>query len=131
MLQEEYQGMIEGSATVEEYLLSNLKCDKSLIFATMNRFNFDYEDRLKKIDLLSPGERTRLYLLICSLKEINTLVLDEPTNYLDIEALDAIEDVISDFEGIIIASSHDRYFIEHFNPTITIFFDSNGTVQKK
>ena len=65
MLQEEYQGMIEGSsATVEEYLLSNLKCDKSLIFATMNRFNFDYEDRLKKIDLLSVQEKELVYICL-------------------------------------------------------------------
>lgn len=122
LIQDTFDFTKNESLTAEEYLITKLKIDKQTIFNQFIKFGFSYEDKDKRLSVFSPGERTKIYLLICSIKKINTLILDEPTNYLDIEALDAIEEVISSFPGIIIASSHDRQFIDKFNPTYKMVF---------
>lgn len=78
----------------------------------LERFLFD--DRLQHtlISRLSGGERRRLYLLRVLMMMPNVLVLDEPTNDLDIETLSILEDYLDDFKGIIITVSHDRYFLD-------------------
>ena len=130
LLQQGFQESGVSNLSVEEYLKANTKCEKIIIFTTMVKFGFKYEDREKKLNILSPGERTRLYLLICSINEINTLILDEPTNYLDIEGLEALEEVIQNFKGTLIISSHDRNFLEKVNPTCKITF-LKGTINRK
>lgn len=125
LLQQEFRGISSVDLTVEEYIRKNTTQNEKIFFTSMINYGFSYEDRRKKISILSPGEIARLYLLICSLNLINIVILDEPTNYLDIEALEALEDIVSTFEGTIIASSHDRYFIKKFQPK-TIFEFKNG-----
>ena len=109
--------------TVIDFILSKLRetneevdLDTSLLYTLLHQFNFSYEDRNKKMSELSPGQRTRLLLLIFSLKEINTLILDEPTNHLDIEALESLEEALEYFDGTVLFVSHDRTFIEKINP---------------
>ena len=106
--------------TIDEYIKKSIDHenlqDKSMIYTVMKQFNFAYEDKDKKYSELSPGERTRIHLAIFSLLDINTLILDEPTNHLDIEALEALEKVLENFEGTVIAISHDREFIEKVCP---------------
>lgn len=126
LLQQGFKEFQNQNCTVEEYIKTHTNSDKNVIFTTMIRFGFEYEDKNKIVNILSPGERTRLYLLVCSLNEINTLVLDEPTNFLDIECLEALEEVVQSFQGILILSSHDRYFLEKVNATCKItFLDGN------
>lgn len=107
---------INEEITIEKYMMEQCDEERAKIFTTLNKFNFDYEDRNKQYKDLSPGERTRLKLATFSIKEINTLVLDEPTNHLDIEALEAMEEVLQTFHGTVIAITHDRYFIEKLKP---------------
>ena len=121
--------MSSSEMTVEDFIRANTKCEASVFLTMMISFGFSYEDRQKNVNILSPGEITRLYLLICSLNAINVMVLDEPTNYLDVEALDALEEIVTSFDGTILASSHDRYFIEKFNPSFTLEF-KEGQMKK-
>jgi len=78
----------------------------------LERFLFDARLQHTLISRLSGGERRRLYLLRVLMTMPNVLVLDEPTNDLDIETLTILEDYLDDFEGIIITVSHDRYFLD-------------------
>ena len=121
--------MSSSEMTVEDFIRANTKCESSVFLTMIISFGFSYEDCQKNVNILSPGEITRLYLLICSLNAINVMVLDEPTNYLDVEALDALEEIVTSFDGTILASSHDRYFIEKFNPSFTLEF-KEGQMKK-
>jgi len=97
---------IEGQTGVEQHLIYNL----------LKKFNFREDQFKKKIETLSPGEKTRLILALFSEQSINTIVLDEPSNHLDMDALNAIEEAISSYEGTVIIVSHDRYLIEKIKP---------------
>ena len=78
----------------------------------LERFLFDARLQHTPISRLSGGERRRLYLLRVLMMMPNVLVLDEPTNDLDIDTLNILEDYLDDFEGIIMTVSHDRYFLD-------------------
>lgn len=78
----------------------------------MEKFLFPSDLQYTEIGRLSGGERRRLYLLRVLMEAPNVLVLDEPTNDLDIETLSVLEDYLEDFPGVVIAVSHDRYFLD-------------------
>lgn len=78
----------------------------------MEKFLFPSELQYTEIGRLSGGERRRLYLLRVLMETPNVLVLDEPTNDLDIETLAVLEDYLESFPGVVIAVSHDRYFLD-------------------
>ena len=78
----------------------------------MEKFLFPTDLQYTEIGRLSGGERRRLYLLRVLMEAPNVLVLDEPTNDLDIETLAVLEDYLEQFPGVVIAVSHDRYFLD-------------------
>ena len=78
----------------------------------LERFLFTPELQWNRIEKLSGGERKRLYLLKILMEAPNILLLDEPTNDLDIATLTILEDYLSNFNGAVIAVSHDRYFLD-------------------
>lgn len=78
----------------------------------MEKFLFPVDLQYTEIGRLSGGERRRLYLLRVLMEAPNVLVLDEPTNDLDIETLAVLEDYLEKFPGVVIAVSHDRYFLD-------------------
>ena len=78
----------------------------------MEKFLFPSELQYTEIGRMSGGERRRLYLLRVLMEAPNVLVLDEPTNDLDIETLAVLEDYLESFPGVVIAVSHDRYFLD-------------------
>jgi ATP-binding cassette subfamily F protein 3 len=79
----------------------------------LGRFLFSGDDQAKKIKDLSLGEKRRLCLAKIVAAGSNFLVLDEPTNHLDIDSIEAIEKALKDFEGAILAVSHDRFFLKN------------------
>jgi len=80
--------------------------------AFMRKFGFDYQQRDTRVGSLSGGEKARLQIAMITLSGANFLVLDEPTNHLDIPSCEVLEDALLEFEGTILAISHDRYFLD-------------------
>jgi ATP-binding cassette subfamily F protein 3 len=87
----------------------------------LGRFLFTGDDVFKPVSALSGGEKGRLALAKLIYSRVNTLVLDEPTNHLDIASREALEDALNDFDGAIIAVSHDRYFLDRIATQILFF----------
>jgi len=102
--------------TLIEFIKDQTEIEQHLIYNLLKKFNFREDQFKKKIETLSPGEKTRLILALFSEQAINTIVLDEPSNHLDMDALSAIEEAISSYEGTVIIVSHDRYLIEKIKP---------------
>jgi sulfate-transporting ATPase len=80
--------------------------------AYLGRFNFKGQDQQKKVGTLSGGERGRLHLALALLAGANVLLLDEPSNDLDVETLRALEDALLEFAGSVLVISHDRWFLD-------------------
>lgn len=95
----------------------------------LERFLFDPVMQYTPIEKLSGGEKRRLYLLKILMEAPNVLILDEPTNDLDIPTLTILEDYLESFAGIVITVSHDRYFLD--NVVDRIFaFEENGVLRQ-
>ena len=92
------------------------------------RFLFDGILQYTTINKLSGGERRRLHLLRILMEAPNVLILDEPTNDLDIETLKILEDFIDEFIGIVVVVSHDRYFLDRTCNKI-FSFEGNGNIK--
>jgi sulfate-transporting ATPase len=101
--------------------------------AYLGRFNFKGSDQQKNVGQLSGGERGRLHLAATLLKGGNVLLLDEPSNDLDVETLRALEDALSEFAGSALVISHDRWFLDRIATHILaaednskwVFFEGN------
>ena len=87
----------------------------------LERFLFDGAMQWSPIEKLSGGERRRLYLLRILMGAPNVLILDEPTNDLDIQTLTILEDYLDSFDGIVIVVSHDRYFLDRVTKRLFVF----------
>ena len=93
----------------------------------LKEFLFDPAIVDTKVGILSGGERSRLLLAREFARESNLLVLDEPTNDLDLETLDLLQEVIADYDGTVLIVSHDRDFLDR-TVTVTLGLDGSGTV---
>src|SRR5690348_16919901 len=100
---------------------------KKHIKGYLKEFLFDPALTDAPIGSLSGGERSRLLLAREFAREANLLVLDEPTNDLDLETLDLLQEVIADYEGTVLIVSHDRDFLDR-TVTITLGLDGSGKV---
>ena len=95
----------------------------------LERFLFDAKAQYMPIGRLSGGERRRLYLLKVLMQAPNILFLDEPTNDLDIQTLQILEDYLDTFNGALITVSHDRYFLDRICDKLFVF-NSDKTIQQ-
>ena len=94
----------------------------------LGRFLFPHDMLNNKIRKLSGGEKRRLYLLTVLMRQPNLLVMDEPTNDLDIVTLNVLEEYLKDFKGTLIIVSHDRHFLDRLVDHLFIFQD-DGTLK--
>ena len=94
----------------------------------LNRFLFPHETFNKRVDILSGGEKRRLYLLIVLMQNPNMLILDEPTNDLDIMTLNVLEEYLREFKGSLLIVSHDRYFLDKCVDHLFVF-EGDGKIK--
>lgn len=121
------QRVIDYVKDIAEYLpTANGRISAS---AMLERFLFTPEMQYRPIGKLSGGERRRLYLLRVLMEAPNLLVLDEPTNDLDIATLSVLEEFLDSFSGILITVSHDRYFLDRVVDRI-FAFEPDGTLRQ-
>jgi sulfate-transporting ATPase len=117
---------LEGDKTVFDYIsggsdILNVGKFEMPSRAYLGRFNFKGTDQSKKVGNLSGGERGRLHLAKTLLEGGNVLLLDEPSNDLDVETLRALEDALLEFAGSILVISHDRWFLDRIATHILAF----------
>lgn len=98
--------------TVLDYMKENSDYDESKIRACLHAMNFTGNDIRKKVTNLSGGEAIRLVLCQLFLGRYNILVLDEPTNFLDVFCIEALEKFLTAYEGTVLLVSHDRTFVD-------------------
>ncbi|MCU0748924.1 MAG: ATP-binding cassette domain-containing protein, partial [Akkermansiaceae bacterium] len=96
----------------------------------LRRFLFNDQRINERVDLLSGGERARLMLAKVLKNGGNVIVLDEPTNDLDLPSLRMLEEALADFDGSVICVSHDRYFLDRICDQIIAFEDNGVVVQE-
>lgn len=126
---------LDPSLRVIEYInggagyLSTAEGDKISVSQMLERFLFPSDLQWTLIGKLSGGEKRRLYLLKILIEAPNILFLDEPTNDLDIETLVILEDYLEDFQGAVVAVSHDRYFLDRMAGKI-FSFEGNGVIKQ-
>ncbi len=123
---------LDESARVIDYIRNTaeyIRTADGLVSASemCDRFLFDPKLQYAPIGKLSGGEKRRLYLLRVLMENPNVLILDEPTNDLDISTLQVLEDYLDRFAGILIVVSHDRYFLDRVVTRI-FAFEENGTL---
>ena len=107
------QEILDSDVTIlEQTMAAPPESNESAAFALLRSFLFTKEDLSKKVSQLSGGERNRLQQANLMKLKPNFLVLDEPTNHMDIPAREAIEEALLDYEGTILVVSHDRYFLD-------------------
>ena len=102
---------VDKKQSLLEYFIYETGLEEVISRSVLYNFQFFKKDVSKRVGALSGGEKLRLKLAILLQKEINLLILDEPTNHIDIETREVLEDTLSKFKGTLIFVSHDRYFI--------------------
>ncbi|MCB9284802.1 MAG: energy-dependent translational throttle protein EttA [Lewinellaceae bacterium] len=96
--------------------------------AFISKFNFSGSDQQKKVGVLSGGERNRVHLAMTLKDGGNVILLDEPTNDIDVNTLRALEEAIENFAGCVLVISHDRWFIDRL-ATHILAFEGDSTVE--
>ncbi len=129
---DQQRSLMEPERTVRQVLAEggdwiDVRGNRKHVQGYLKEFLFDPKIVDSKVGALSGGERSRLLLAREFARTANLLVLDEPTNDLDLETLDLLQEVIADFEGTVLIVSHDRDFLDR-TVTITLGLDGSGKV---
>ncbi|MBR5308197.1 MAG: ABC-F family ATP-binding cassette domain-containing protein [Clostridia bacterium] len=108
---QEHQGLNPNNTVLDELWNNYPDKKQGEIRGVLARFLFKAEDVFKKVEVLSGGEKARLTFAKLMLEDLNLLILDEPTNHLDASSREVLEDAILNYDGTVMAVSHDRYFL--------------------
>ncbi|WP_342536421.1 Vga family ABC-F type ribosomal protection protein [Sporosarcina sp. FSL K6-3508] len=117
--------ILNPDKSILENVQTSSKQNETLIRTVLARMQFFNEDVYKPVSVLSGGERVKVALTKLFVSDINTLILDEPTNFLDMVALEALEKLLKEYEGSVIFVSHDRQFIKSIATRILEIRDEN------
>lgn len=98
--------------SVLDYLLKQTEYPENTVRAILNNLGFTQTEISKTLAALSGGEATRIAMAVLFVKPSNVLVLDEPTNFIDIQTIEALEGFIQSYPGTVLFTSHDKYFTE-------------------
>ena len=125
---QEHETLDPGKTVIDEYLFTPRLLSHADPRRVLGSFLFSGDAVFKKVSALSLGERVRLMFAKLTHQKNELLILDEPTNHLDVASREVIEEALDEYEGAILAVSHDRYFIDKlgFNRTLLL---ENGVVQ--
>lgn len=123
---EQFVPFDDETATCYEELIRRSDLTVTEARSLLARFGFRGDDVFKTINVLSGGERSRLYLCLVLEEKPDILFLDEPTNHLDIESREILEDALAQYNGAIICVSHDRFFIEKCADKVLGFADGTA-----
>ncbi|MEA3315668.1 MAG: ABC-F family ATP-binding cassette domain-containing protein [Campylobacterota bacterium] len=125
---DQHREMLDESKTIVEVFCPNggdrveLSDGRNLhVFGYLKNFLFPREYLDKKVDVLSGGEKNRIALALLFTKKFDVLIMDEPTNDLDIPTINILEQYLSSFQGALIFVSHDRYFVDKIAKKLYIF----------
>jgi macrolide transport system ATP-binding/permease protein len=110
---EQLSYQLNSDKSILEYLLSQTDYSESVSRSVLNKLGFTQDELKKPLSLLSGGEKTRLSLSLVMTKPSNVLILDEPTNFIDLKTIEALESLIKSYQGTVIFTSHDSYFVEN------------------
>ncbi len=129
---DQQRSMMEADTTVRQVLAEggdwlDVRGNRKHVQAYLKDFLFDPKIVDTKVGILSGGEKSRLLLAREFARKSNLLVLDEPTNDLDLETLDLLQEVIADYDGTVLIVSHDRDFLDR-TVTLTLGLDGSGSV---
>jgi len=124
---QEFSELDENNTIIEEVWNGNEELNQTQIRNVLASFLFRGEDVFKRISVLSGGEKSRVALAKLILSDANFLILDEPTNNLDINSREVLEEALQEFDGTILAVSHDRYFVNKLATRI-LEFKNNSVV---
>ncbi len=108
---------IESELSTLDYLTSNSKIDQTSAFRLAKRFLFSDDDIKLSVNKLSSGQKSKLALATIMSSGANFIILDEPTNYLDIPSREALESALVSYDGTLLVVSHDRYFLDRIGLT--------------
>ena len=100
------------SKSVLSYLIERTDYSESVVRGILNNLGFSQSEIRKPLTALSGGEATRLSLALSFTKPSNILVLDEPTNFIDLTTIEALEELITTYMGTVLFTSHDSYFVD-------------------
>lgn len=117
-----------GNKTILEYARQYFVGDESQLRSALNKFYFHGEIVFKRITKLSGGEKVRLKLFVLIQSNNNCIILDEPTNHIDISTKEMLEEALASYQGTIIFISHDRYFINKL--ANKIFYIENNRINE-
>ncbi len=119
---------LNDTNTVLEEVWGSRRLEITDVRRALSSFLFSGDDVQKKVGSLSGGERARVQILKLMLRRPNFLILDEPTNHLDISSREVLEDALLDFDGTVLAVSHDRYLINKLAEKIVVLEKDGITV---
>jgi len=123
------QENLDFEKTVLEEFVKEASMTEGEARTFLHKLLFTKDEVFEKISSLSPGERARLSLAKIMIKEPNLLILDEPTNHMDISSMEIMEEAIAEFNGTVLTISHDRYFMNRIGIT-DIFLIENGYIRQ-
>ena len=108
----QHQETLEEEQTILEAFLAMGLGNRQSVLAALSGYLFTWDDLDKPVGALSGGERNRLQLAAAVQRKASFLILDEPTNHMDIPSCEAIEDALVDYSGTVLVVSHDRYLLD-------------------